>query len=111
MVVVRALGAIFFVSQNTSINKTQDSSGIKSPTGFSTSKKSAHYESNTPEYGTTLAGVPINVVINFNFDLVNPSEIKIEKDGKDYGVGETVIDEIQEMVLNSNSNIPSGSTY
>ena len=59
---------------------------------FANPKKSAHYESNTPSHGTTLAGIPINVVIDFNFDLAKPSEIKFHKDGKDFGVGETIID-------------------
>lgn len=56
-------------------------------------KKSAHYESNTPEHGAVTPAVPINVVIDFNFDLVPPSEIKILRGGKDYGVGPTIIDE------------------
>ena len=60
---------------------------------FETPKKSAHYESNTPAHGTTLAGVPTNVVVDFNFDLAPPSQITIKKDGKDYGMGETVIDD------------------
>jgi plastocyanin/methionine-rich copper-binding protein CopC len=59
---------------------------------FSNPKKSAHYETNTPEHGATLAGVPANVVIDFNFDLAKPSEIKILKDSKEYGIEETVID-------------------
>ena len=33
------------------------------------------------------------MVVNFNFDLAAPSAIKIEKDGKDYGQGQTLIDE------------------
>ena len=37
--------------------------------------------------------MPINVVIDFNFDLAAPSEIKILTGGKDYSEGETVIDE------------------
>lgn len=59
---------------------------------FQLPKKSAHYESNTPEHGTTLAGVPINIVLDFNFDLAFPSSVSITMDGKEYGVGETVID-------------------
>ena len=59
---------------------------------FEIPKKSAHYESNAPEHGSVLAAVPINVVIDFNFDLAFPSEIKILKDGKDFGIGETAID-------------------
>ncbi len=60
---------------------------------FSNPKKSAHYESNTPEHGSILAGVPINVVIDFNFDLAKNSEIKIINNEIDYGVGETEIDD------------------
>ncbi len=59
---------------------------------FGTSKKSAHWESNTPAHGSTFAGVPINVVIDFNFDLAVPSNISITKEGKEYGVGKTTID-------------------
>lgn len=66
---------------------------------FQTPKKSAHYESNTPAHGAVLAGVPINAVIDFNFDLAPSSQIKIEKDPStgsgqaDYGVGKTIIDD------------------
>ena len=60
---------------------------------FENPKKSAHYETNTPDHGLILAGVPINVVIDFNFDLAKPSSIKIQKDQKDYGIGETIIDD------------------
>ena len=59
---------------------------------FSNPQKSAHYESNTPEHASILAGVPVNIVIDFNFDLAKPSEIKILKDNKDVGIGETTID-------------------
>lgn len=69
-------------------------------TSFQGPKKSAHYETNTPAHGTTLAGVPINVVIDFNFDLGKGSKIEIhglfsrEQIGvNEYGVGETIIDE------------------
>lgn len=68
------------------------SGAIQTQFNFENPKKSAHWESNTPAHGAILAGVPINVVINFNFDLAAPSEIKIQKDGKDWGVGETTID-------------------
>src|SRR3989344_8637584 len=93
--VVIILGASFLFIYNSSSpltpgSKQTNESSIN--TSFSNPKKSAHYESNTPEHGSTLAGVPINVVINFNFDLAAPSEIKIEKDGKDYGIDKTEID-------------------
>lgn len=60
---------------------------------FENPKKSAHYESNTPAHGSVLAGVPLNVVIDFNFDLAAPSAISITSGGKDYGSGATVIDQ------------------
>lgn len=76
---------------------------------FVTPKKSAHYESSTPGHGSVMAAVPINVVIDVNFDLVAPSEIKIIKDGTDSGVGETVIDANKlAMRRTMNPNSPDG---
>lgn len=89
---------LFFRGQSTAPGRPQPqqtqspSQKQASQEEFIEPKKSAHYESNTPQHGSVLAGVPINVVINFNFDLVKGSEIKITKDGIDYEVGETIID-------------------
>lgn len=77
------------VSDTQPTNNLPDSSDKFS---FANPKKSAHYESNTPAHGAVLAGVPPNVVIDFNFDLAKPSEIKILKEDTDYGAGETAID-------------------
>lgn len=68
------------------------SSPAASSNVFQTPKKSAHFESSTPAHGTTLPAPPINVVIDFNFDLASNSTIAVTKDGKDYGVGPTTID-------------------
>lgn len=76
---------------------------------FETPKKSAHYESNTPEQGTVIPAPPLNVVINFNFDLAPPSEISITSNGKDYGVDETVIDDGNlSMRREMDSSAPNG---
>lgn len=76
---------------------------------FERPKKSAHYESNTPAHGAVLAAVPINVVIDVNFDLALSSKIEILKDGKDYGVGETIIDDNKlAMRRNMDSKAPDG---
>jgi plastocyanin len=76
---------------------------------FSTPKKSAHYETNTPEHGSVLAAPPINIVINFNFDLAPPSSMSITKDGKEYGVGNLVIDTNKlSMRRNFDSTAPDG---
>lgn len=79
-------------------------------TSFATPKKSAHYESNTPAHGSVLAGVPLNVVIDFNFDLALQSEIKILGDGKDYGTGQTSIDTNKLAMRKSmDANTPDGT--
>lgn len=60
---------------------------------FADPKKSAHYESNTPEHGDALADVPTNVVIDFNFDLSEKSSATIKDSaGQDWGLGETQVD-------------------
>ena len=63
-------GFIFFNSQNRGREKTN-----QTQTRFENPKKSAHYESNTPAHGAMLAAPPVNVVIDFNFDLAKGSEI------------------------------------
>src|SRR3989304_7083282 len=89
-------GAYLFLrkgsNQGTAPTTNQEGSGTSA--SFSNSKKAAHYESNTPEHGAILAGVPINVVINFNFDLANPSETRISGTTapSDVGSGDTVVD-------------------
>jgi plastocyanin len=60
---------------------------------FSTPKKSPHWESTTPEHTAILAAVPINVVIDFNFDLGPGSDISISSNGTEYATGKTMIDE------------------
>jgi plastocyanin len=62
---------------------------------FGVPKKAAHYETNAPAHGGTLPAVPVNVVIDFNFDLAAPSDIRIvgAADMASYAVGDTVIDE------------------
>jgi plastocyanin len=54
--------------------------------------KSAHFEDSTPAHNSVFAAAPMNVVINFNFDLADNSTIAIEKDGVDYGNGATNLD-------------------
>lgn len=78
-------------TQNTSAtsDNNQTSNGGNQ---FQNPKKAAHYESNTPEHGAVLAGVPVNVVIDFNFDLASGSTIEITNNGTDYGEGQTTID-------------------
>lgn len=59
---------------------------------FGNPKKTPHYESNVPEHGSTLPAAPINVVLNFNFDLHKKSSISIKTGNKEYGTGETTVD-------------------
>lgn len=79
------------------------------PTATLTIKKSAHYESNTPAHGSILAGVPVNVVIDFNFDLGPGSSISIKTGDREYGTGDTIIDSNKlAMRRNMDSNAPDG---
>lgn len=76
---------------------------------FENPKKSAHYESNTPAHGATLAGVPVNVTIDFNFDLANGSSISITNGGKEYTTGKTIIDSnLLAMRRNVDPSTPDG---
>lgn len=88
-------------------NATSD--GAADNFSFKNPKKSAHYESNTPTHGAVLAGPPVNVVIDFNFDLAPPSTISIKMGGKEYGVGDIVIDESKlAMRKNFDTDAPDG---
>lgn len=96
VVTVVVIGGVYYLIQKSPSpgEQTPTSSVSNSETSFKfdNPKKSAHYESSTPAHGSILAGVPINIVIDFNFDLATPSSISISKDGKEYGVGNTTID-------------------
>ncbi|MBI4079374.1 MAG: copper resistance protein CopC [Candidatus Levybacteria bacterium] len=99
-VILVGLGAIVFwnVQQAPKASQTKNTTVVRSPAegtqaSFDQPKKSAHYESNTPQHGAVLAGVPINVVIDFNFDLSEGSRISIINSGKEYGTTDTSIDE------------------
>ena len=98
LILAIAAGALALTNDKKETNQLNTESTIseetteKASATFNTPKKSAHYESNTPEHGATLAAPPVNVVINFNFDLAAPSAISITKDGKEYGTGELIID-------------------
>lgn len=95
-------------NQNTQSNQKQTQIQT-SNANFANPKKSAHYETNTPAHGATLAGVPVNVVIDFNFDLAKPSSISITQNQKEYGQGETTIDTNKlSMRRNMDPNAPDG---
>ncbi len=59
---------------------------------FANPTKTPHWVSNTPEHGATLAAVPVNVVIDFDFDLSPKSELSITNNGKEYGKGSATVD-------------------
>src|SRR3990172_502096 len=100
--------ALLFVSFFSSCLGTTEQKA-ESPTVALKVKKSAHYESNTPAHGSVLAGVPVNVAIDFNFDLGPGSSISIKTDDKEYGSGETIMDSNKlTMRRNTNPNAPDG---
>ena len=95
IVLAVAAGAFFFLRGKVPGMNLSGTSSTRTTGEFSfaTPKKSLHWENNVPEHGAILAGVPVNVSINFNFDLGPGSEISITKDSQEYGEGETTIDE------------------
>lgn len=93
LIVLLGMGFLVFKGRQTSpINLKNQPTG-QMQYAFEDPKKSAHFESSTPAHGSIWAGVPVNVVVDVNFDLAKPSEIKILKDGGEYGVSETTIDD------------------
>lgn len=117
IIVVLAVGGIFWynASQNktnspqssSSNNSSQNAQGIS----FENPKKSAHYESNTPAHGSVLGAPPINVVIDFNFDLAKPSAISISKEEAEYGQGDTIIDASKLVLRRSFDPTAPDGTY
>lgn len=56
--------------------------------------KTPHYVENIPEHGSIIPAVPVNIVINFNFDLGPGSDIEIlGEDGNNYDIGDVEIDD------------------
>lgn len=51
-----------------------------------------HFVSSTPNHTDTVGVVPVNIVIDTDFDLAAPSSISVINGGTEYGTGETVID-------------------
>jgi plastocyanin/methionine-rich copper-binding protein CopC len=61
---------------------------------FLTPVKTPHYVDNVPAHASSIPAVPVNVVINFDFDVIPLSEIVIiGPDGQIYSVGDTIIDD------------------
>lgn len=111
VIAILGAGAYYFFSRESELEMKQDETVQVAGEEFTfeTPKKSAHYETNTPAHGSVLPAPPINIVIDFNFDLAPPSDISITKDGQEYGVGETVIDGNKlAMRRDFNQNAPDG---
>lgn len=88
---------------------SQSASDTKAKVSFENPKKGAHFESSTPDHASTLAAVPVDVVINFNFDLAENSTLDITKDGKSYSVGSVSIDDNKlTMRRQMDKNAPDG---
>jgi len=67
---------------NSATTNTTSNASSNKQTTFANPKKGAHFESSTPAHAPALAAVPVDVVIDFNFDLAGNSTIAINKDGK-----------------------------
>ena len=61
---------------------------------FETPVKSPHYVDNVPAHASILPAVPINVIVNFDFDIISPSEIVVTgPDNEVYSHGDILIDD------------------
>jgi plastocyanin/methionine-rich copper-binding protein CopC len=61
---------------------------------FETPVKSPHYVDNVPAHAAVIPDVPINIVVNFDFDVIPPSEIVVTgQDSQVYSFGDTAIDD------------------
>lgn len=86
-----------------------------SPTGPLTTKetgvqeiKSAHFEDSSPAHNEVYVAAPMNVTVNFNFDLATNSTMAIEKDNVDYGTGETIVDPNKRTLRRKMKAAPDG---
>ena len=92
LIVILLVSGFFIFGNKPQVENIVSKDGKVSFT-FSNPKKSAHYESNTPAHGSVLAAVPLNIVINFNFDLSTKSSISItDINNVEYGTGDTLVD-------------------
>jgi plastocyanin len=106
-----AIGTFFYINNKTNKSENPQPKTTTNSTGtdFGQQKKSAHFESSTPEHGMVLAGAPNQVAIDFNFDLAKPSAISINSGGKEYATGDTVIDEnLTTMRRSMDTSAPDG---
>lgn len=76
---------------------TPNSTGSDTTSGltsfkFDPQKKSLHFVTSTPAHESVLAAVPINIVIDFNFDLGSKSVVTVANSGKEYTTGLTTVD-------------------
>lgn len=93
LLVVGGFGAFILFNNSPSTSFPKMSKSTTSLLTFGEQKKSAHFETSTPEHGSTLADLPVNIVIDFNFDLSPKSTMSVIKEGKEYATGTTSIDQ------------------
>ncbi len=76
VIVVLAIGYYFFAN-NKQVSKND----------AAIQKKSAHFLDSTPLHDEAYAAAPINITINFDFDLSEGSRITVSKDGAEWTEG------------------------
>lgn len=114
IIILLGAGGYLLVSQKNPSSPASPAKQItqnESSMNFSNPKRSAHHEGNTPSHGAVLVGVPVNIVIDFNFDLAPPSSISIKRDSKEYGIDSTVIDSNKLSMRRNMDPSSSDGTY
>lgn len=126
VLVIIALAVVFFLGQNKAVNPEPVPTTVTqtmgddnpvigtAPGGFEQQKfqniKTPHFVSSEPANNALLQSVPESVVINFNFDLAPPSEIRVIIDGEDVTVGETKIS-ADKLSMSAPIKVASGANY
>lgn len=106
-----AIGIFFFLRSKDLKETPVPTQTLQKSSEFGTATKALHWVGNVPEHGSTLPIPPLNIVINFNFDLSEKSIIEITKDGQDYTIGETTIDESKQTLRQKFSQTAPDGNY
>lgn len=53
--------------------------------------KTPHFVESTPEHDSVLPAAPLNIVIDFNFDLAKESSISIKRNNQEFSQGLTIV--------------------
>lgn len=110
VIILIALG-VYFAFGRTNLTANSGTTRVTSAESyvFDNPIKTPHYISNIPEHKSVLPAPPINVALEFNFDLSAKSAISVTRDGTEYASGSTSIDKGNLVMRRAlQTNLPDG---